>query len=98
MSQSFDANRWKRFDDWDERSLRLDKFAVEDPENGFSAFSGAADPKPGLEITGGKVTSVDGIAAKDFDMIDAFIDLKNEEIERLNMTTHPVEFDMYYSV
>jgi glutamine synthetase len=32
------------------------------------------------------------------DMIDAFIDLKNEEIERLNMTTHPVEFDMYYSV
>jgi len=32
------------------------------------------------------------------DMIDAFIELKNEEIERLNMTTHPVEFDMYYSV
>ncbi len=32
------------------------------------------------------------------DMIDAFIDLKNEEIERLNMTTHPVEFDMYYSL
>jgi glutamine synthetase len=32
------------------------------------------------------------------DMIDAFIELKSEEIERLNMTTHPVEFDMYYSV
>ena len=32
------------------------------------------------------------------DMIDAYIDLKNEEIERLNMTTHPVEFDMYYSL
>ena len=32
------------------------------------------------------------------DMIDAFIELKNEEVERLNMTTHPVEFDMYYSV
>ncbi len=32
------------------------------------------------------------------DMIDAFIELKNEEIERLNMTTHPVEFDMYYSL
>jgi glutamine synthetase len=32
------------------------------------------------------------------DMIDAFIQLKNEEVERLNMTTHPVEFDMYYSV
>ncbi|MBT4520968.1 MAG: glutamate--ammonia ligase [Halieaceae bacterium] len=32
------------------------------------------------------------------DMIDAYISLKGEEIERLNMTTHPVEFDMYYSV
>ncbi|WP_416886588.1 glutamate--ammonia ligase [Marinospirillum sp.] len=32
------------------------------------------------------------------DMLDAFIDLKMEEVNRLNMTTHPVEFDMYYSV
>ena len=32
------------------------------------------------------------------DMIDAYIKLKKEEIETLNMTTHPVEFDMYYSV
>ena len=31
-------------------------------------------------------------------MIDAYIALKREEVERLNMTTHPVEFDMYYSV
>ena len=33
----------------------------------------------------------------DDDMIDAYIELKSEEVERLNMTTHPVEFDMYYS-
>ena len=32
------------------------------------------------------------------DMIDAYIDLKREEVQRLDMTTHPVEFDMYYSV
>ncbi len=32
------------------------------------------------------------------DMIDAYIELKREEVERLNMTTHPVEFDMYYSI
>ena len=32
------------------------------------------------------------------DMIDAFIALKAGEVERLNMTTHPVEFDMYYSL
>ncbi|MFT6790849.1 MAG: glutamine synthetase [Cellvibrionaceae bacterium] len=34
----------------------------------------------------------------DDDMIDAYIELKREEVEKLNMTTHPVEFDMYYSV
>ncbi len=32
------------------------------------------------------------------DMIDGYIDLKRGEVERLDMTTHPVEFDMYYSV
>ena len=32
------------------------------------------------------------------DMIDGYIDLKMEEVERLNTTPHPVEFDMYYSV
>ncbi|MEQ8898746.1 MAG: propanediol/glycerol family dehydratase large subunit [Roseovarius sp.] len=73
MSNSYDANRWKRFDDWDARPLRLDQFAVEDPENGFSAFAGAADPKPGLTVEAGRVASMDGIPAAEFDMIDAFI-------------------------
>ncbi len=31
-------------------------------------------------------------------LIDGYIDLKREEVDLLNMTTHPVEFDMYYSV
>ncbi len=31
------------------------------------------------------------------DMIDGFIALKEEEVQRLRMSTHPVEFDMYYS-
>jgi glutamine synthetase len=30
-------------------------------------------------------------------MIDAYIELKMEEVMRLEMTPHPVEFDMYYS-
>jgi glutamine synthetase len=34
----------------------------------------------------------------DNDMIDAYIELKKADVERLNMTTHPVEFEMYYSV
>ncbi len=32
------------------------------------------------------------------EMIDAYIDLKMEDVQRLRMTTHPVEFDMYYSL
>jgi len=32
------------------------------------------------------------------DMLDGYIDLKMEEVTRLRMTTHPVEFDMYYSL
>ena len=31
------------------------------------------------------------------DMLEGFIELKRSEVERLNMTPHPVEFDMYYS-
>jgi glutamine synthetase len=32
------------------------------------------------------------------DVIDAYIALKMQEVTRLRMTTHPVEFDMYYSL
>ena len=32
------------------------------------------------------------------DMIAAYIELKMEEVNRFRMTTHPVEFDMYYSL
>ncbi len=32
------------------------------------------------------------------DLIDAYIALKMNDVTRLRMTTHPVEFDMYYSV
>ncbi len=34
----------------------------------------------------------------DDDQIDAYIELKMEEVERYEMTPHPVEFDLYYSV
>ena len=32
------------------------------------------------------------------DQIKGYIELKREEVSRLNNSTHPVEFDMYYSV
>ncbi len=67
------SNRWKRYADWDERPLRLDKFAAEDTANGFSAFSSPADPKPGVSISHGRVVALDGVLEHDFDMIDRFI-------------------------
>jgi glutamine synthetase len=36
-----------------------------------------------------------GVFSDDF--IDSYIALKHEEVTRFRMTTHPVEFDMYYS-
>jgi glutamine synthetase len=32
------------------------------------------------------------------DMIDAYIKLKRGDVEKINMTTHPLEFDLYYSL
>ena len=32
------------------------------------------------------------------DLIDAYIALKMQDVTRMRMTTHPVEFDMYYSL
>ena len=66
-------NRWRRYSDWDDRPLRLDKFAREDAANGFAAFSSPADPKPGVTLSQGRIASMDGVLVHDFDMIDAFI-------------------------
>jgi glutamine synthetase len=32
------------------------------------------------------------------DMLKGYIDLKMEEVTLFRMTTHPVEFQMYYSI
>ena len=55
----------------------------------FEMALGALDADRDFLTAGGVFTN---------DMIDGYIELKREEVERLNMTTHPVEFDMYYSV
>src|SRR5215208_413120 len=67
------ANRWMRFADCDKRPLRLDKFAREDPANGFSAMTSPGDPRAGVSVVDGRIAEMDGVAAADFDMIDRFI-------------------------
>jgi glutamine synthetase len=32
------------------------------------------------------------------DLLDAYLDLKENELNRLRVTPHPVEFDMYYTL
>jgi len=66
-------NNWSRYDLWDERHLNLDRFAVEDPENGFCASASPYDPKPSLLIENGRIIEMDGVPASEFDIIDEFI-------------------------
>jgi len=68
-----DTNRWRRFSEWDERPLRLDRFAAENPEAGFSVFTSPYDPKPSIRVENGRVASLDGKPVADFDILDAFI-------------------------
>lgn len=73
MANTSDTNRWRRFSDWDNRMLRLDLFAEEDPEAGFSVFKSPYDPAPAATIKRGRVVSLDGKSEKDFDILDEFI-------------------------
>jgi len=72
MADSY-TNRWARYDLWDERHLSLDRFAREDPENGFCAAASPRDPRPSLVIENDRIVEMDGVPAAEFDMIDEFI-------------------------
>lgn len=73
MASERSGNRWRRYEVWDERPLRLDKFAPENPADGFCAFASPHDPTPSIRIADGAVVEMDGVKADNFDMIDAFI-------------------------
>lgn len=68
------------------------------PEEGKAIPTVASSLEQALDALDGDREFLTSGGVMDDDMIDAYIDLKSEEVERLNMTTHPVEFDMYYSV
>ncbi|MEM7172990.1 MAG: propanediol/glycerol family dehydratase large subunit, partial [Pseudomonadota bacterium] len=87
--RSGSPNRWRRFAQWDERPLRLDRFAVRDDDNGFVAMDGAHDPAPSLDIasdiasdgTGGRVVAMDGKPVAEFDLIDHYIARHHLDLE-----------------
>jgi propanediol dehydratase large subunit len=62
-----------RFRFMDAQPVNLDGFAVEDPSLGLIAFDAPADPQPSLVVRDGRVVELDGRAAVDFDVVDAFI-------------------------
>ena len=72
--------RLGRFRALDERPVNLDGFAQRDDEAGLVAFASANDPEPSVRLEtaaepGGarRIVELDGRAAADFDLIDAFI-------------------------
>jgi len=68
------VKRLGRFEALDKRPVNLDGFAERDDEAGLVAFASANDPEPSVALEAdGRVIELDGHAAADFDLIDAFI-------------------------
>jgi propanediol dehydratase large subunit len=57
----------------DAQRVNLDGFAVADPGLGLVALRSPGDPEPGLVISEGRVTELDGVPEAGFDSLDAFI-------------------------
>ena len=68
-----DIPHWRRFDEWDARALRHDKFAAENPQAGFSTFHSPWDPEPSVRLENGRIVEIDGKPEAEFDIIDTFI-------------------------
>jgi len=85
VSSDEDATRGRRlgrFAGLDKRPVNLDGFAQRDDEAGLVAFASANDPEPSVALDPrGRVTELDGHAAADFDLIDAFIAARGLDAE-----------------
>jgi propanediol dehydratase large subunit len=63
-----------RFRALDRQPVNLDGFAEEDHDLGLVAFRSRHDPKPSLVLGDkGEVSEMDGVAAAQFDMLDAYM-------------------------
>src|SRR5215467_9137183 len=57
----------------DAQRVNLDGFAVEDAALGLIAMRSPRDPEPGLVVTDGRVTEMDGVPEDRFDSLDTYI-------------------------
>jgi propanediol dehydratase large subunit len=57
----------------DAQRVNLDGFAIEDATLGLIAMRSPRDPEPGLVITDGRVTEMDGVPEDRFDSLDTYI-------------------------
>jgi propanediol dehydratase large subunit len=63
-----------RFRVLDAQPVNLDGFSVEDEDLGLIAFAGSNDPAPSVRLgDDGAVLEMDGVDAKAFDVVDAYI-------------------------
>ena len=67
------ARRSERFVSREARELRRELLISPYPELGLVAMDGPNDPEPGLVVEDGRVVSMDGRDAGDFDVIDRFV-------------------------
>ena len=67
------ARRSERFVSRERRELRREVLISPYPELGLVAMDGPNDPEPGLEVEDGRVVTMDGRRAEDFDIIDRFV-------------------------
>src|SRR3954463_7087504 len=67
------TRRSERFVAREQRALRRELLISPYPELGLVAMDGPNDPEPGLEVESGRIVSMDGRRAEDFDVIDRFV-------------------------
>jgi propanediol dehydratase large subunit len=73
--------RSKRFLSREGRELRRELLIAPDPALGLVALNGPNDPEPGLEVTAGRIVSLDGKAEAEFDVIDHFVALHGIDLD-----------------
>ena len=73
MTDMAGTERSKRFARLAERDINKEIFVSELPELGLIVMDSPGDPKPSIEIRGGRIVEMDGKQSDDFDAIDRFI-------------------------